>query len=258
MITWSVSFQRNYTVYVNKVPVADADLMATNGVVHAVDSIIRSLRESQPLHFLLVNLQIITLSFVLLPPADVSVSLQLPKWTENRPTDLWLPSDQLLPPGWVKKTPDHLHVTSLNTRTLNSHSIVLESDTFSLLTGRGQELQERWVCSVMKSSNFTETALSRSLVNYAVSLCFRRPLPEGDPESLQQDDESMRDLPQRPRNQRMRTTERLLTPKGQMSQTLNPLKSSKKFVPWDQEKFQSRPNVTPNQRFRSNTWKRFI
>nr|XP_019961445.1 PREDICTED: transforming growth factor-beta-induced protein ig-h3-like [Paralichthys olivaceus] len=34
---------RNYTVYVNKVPVADADLMATNGVVHAVDSIIRSL-----------------------------------------------------------------------------------------------------------------------------------------------------------------------------------------------------------------------
>ncbi|XP_029283684.1 transforming growth factor-beta-induced protein ig-h3-like [Cottoperca gobio] len=32
---------RNYTVYVNKVPVADADLMATNGVVHAVDSIIK-------------------------------------------------------------------------------------------------------------------------------------------------------------------------------------------------------------------------
>lgn len=38
-------FQRNYTVYVNKVPVADADLMATNGVVHAVRSIIRPLRE---------------------------------------------------------------------------------------------------------------------------------------------------------------------------------------------------------------------
>uniref|UniRef100_A0A8P4GC45 Transforming growth factor-beta-induced protein ig-h3 n=1 Tax=Dicentrarchus labrax TaxID=13489 RepID=A0A8P4GC45_DICLA len=37
---------RNYTVYVNKVPVADADLMATNGVVHAVNSIIRPLRES--------------------------------------------------------------------------------------------------------------------------------------------------------------------------------------------------------------------
>ncbi|XP_070692424.1 transforming growth factor-beta-induced protein ig-h3 [Pempheris klunzingeri] len=34
---------RNYTVYVNKVPVADADLMATNGVVHAVNSIIRPL-----------------------------------------------------------------------------------------------------------------------------------------------------------------------------------------------------------------------
>ncbi|XP_041799658.1 transforming growth factor-beta-induced protein ig-h3 [Chelmon rostratus] len=34
---------RNYTVYVNKVPVADADLMATNGVVHAVDSIIKPL-----------------------------------------------------------------------------------------------------------------------------------------------------------------------------------------------------------------------
>uniref|UniRef100_A0A8D3CQ64 Transforming growth factor-beta-induced protein ig-h3 n=1 Tax=Scophthalmus maximus TaxID=52904 RepID=A0A8D3CQ64_SCOMX len=38
---------RNYTVYVNKVPVADADLMATNGVVHAVGSIIRPLRESR-------------------------------------------------------------------------------------------------------------------------------------------------------------------------------------------------------------------
>ncbi|XP_070819315.1 transforming growth factor-beta-induced protein ig-h3 [Chaetodon trifascialis] len=34
---------RNYTVYVNKVPVADADLMATNGVVHAVSSIIKPL-----------------------------------------------------------------------------------------------------------------------------------------------------------------------------------------------------------------------
>ncbi|XP_026198166.1 transforming growth factor-beta-induced protein ig-h3 [Anabas testudineus] len=34
---------RNYTVYVNKVPVVDADLMATNGVVHAVNSIIRPL-----------------------------------------------------------------------------------------------------------------------------------------------------------------------------------------------------------------------
>lgn len=33
----------NYTVYVNRVPVADADLMATNGVVHAVNSIIRPL-----------------------------------------------------------------------------------------------------------------------------------------------------------------------------------------------------------------------
>ncbi|KAM7000464.1 transforming growth factor-beta-induced protein ig-h3 [Tautogolabrus adspersus] len=34
---------RNYTVYVNRVPVADADLMATNGVVHAVNSIIKPL-----------------------------------------------------------------------------------------------------------------------------------------------------------------------------------------------------------------------
>ncbi|XP_047210493.1 transforming growth factor-beta-induced protein ig-h3 [Girardinichthys multiradiatus] len=34
---------RNYTVYVNKVPVVDADLMATNGVVHAVNSIIKPL-----------------------------------------------------------------------------------------------------------------------------------------------------------------------------------------------------------------------
>ncbi|TDH07271.1 hypothetical protein EPR50_G00104200 [Perca flavescens] len=34
---------RNQTVYVNRVPVADADLMATNGVVHAVNSIIKPL-----------------------------------------------------------------------------------------------------------------------------------------------------------------------------------------------------------------------
>ncbi|KAM7389281.1 hypothetical protein PAMP_023267 [Pampus punctatissimus] len=34
---------RNYTVYVNKIPVVDADLMATNGVVHAVNSIIKPL-----------------------------------------------------------------------------------------------------------------------------------------------------------------------------------------------------------------------
>ncbi|XP_029021328.1 transforming growth factor-beta-induced protein ig-h3 isoform X2 [Betta splendens] len=34
---------RNYTIYVNKVPVADADLMATNGVAHAIDSIITPL-----------------------------------------------------------------------------------------------------------------------------------------------------------------------------------------------------------------------
>uniref|UniRef100_A0A3B5MIS7 Transforming growth factor-beta-induced protein ig-h3 n=1 Tax=Xiphophorus couchianus TaxID=32473 RepID=A0A3B5MIS7_9TELE len=34
---------RNFTVYVNKVPVVDADLMATNGVIHAVNAIIRPL-----------------------------------------------------------------------------------------------------------------------------------------------------------------------------------------------------------------------
>lgn len=39
-------FQRNYTVYVNKVPVVDADLMATNGVVHTIRSIIKPLCES--------------------------------------------------------------------------------------------------------------------------------------------------------------------------------------------------------------------
>ncbi|XP_071389845.1 transforming growth factor-beta-induced protein ig-h3 isoform X1 [Centroberyx affinis] len=32
---------RNYTVYVNKVPVVDADLMATNGIVHAVNAIVK-------------------------------------------------------------------------------------------------------------------------------------------------------------------------------------------------------------------------
>uniref|UniRef100_A0A665UKP6 Transforming growth factor-beta-induced protein ig-h3 n=1 Tax=Echeneis naucrates TaxID=173247 RepID=A0A665UKP6_ECHNA len=37
---------RNYTIYVNKVPVAEADLMATNGVVHGINSIIKPLCES--------------------------------------------------------------------------------------------------------------------------------------------------------------------------------------------------------------------
>lgn len=41
--------QRNFTVYVNKVPVVDADLMATNGVVHAVNAIIRPLGKPRPL-----------------------------------------------------------------------------------------------------------------------------------------------------------------------------------------------------------------
>uniref|UniRef100_A0A8C1GKJ5 Transforming growth factor-beta-induced protein ig-h3 n=1 Tax=Cyprinus carpio TaxID=7962 RepID=A0A8C1GKJ5_CYPCA len=38
-------FQRNTTVYVNRVPVVEADLMATNGVVHAVDVIVKPLRK---------------------------------------------------------------------------------------------------------------------------------------------------------------------------------------------------------------------
>uniref|UniRef100_A0A671U8B0 Transforming growth factor-beta-induced protein ig-h3 n=1 Tax=Sparus aurata TaxID=8175 RepID=A0A671U8B0_SPAAU len=42
-------FQRNSTVYVNKIPVADADLMATNGVVHAINNVIKPLRESNAL-----------------------------------------------------------------------------------------------------------------------------------------------------------------------------------------------------------------
>lgn len=34
---------RNYTVYVNRIPLADADLMATNGVVHAMNTIVKPL-----------------------------------------------------------------------------------------------------------------------------------------------------------------------------------------------------------------------
>lgn len=37
--------QRNSTIYVNRVPVVEADLMATNGVVHAVGVIIKPLRK---------------------------------------------------------------------------------------------------------------------------------------------------------------------------------------------------------------------
>lgn len=45
-LTPPVAPQRNYTVFVNRVPVAHGDLMATNGVVHGVDSIVKPLRES--------------------------------------------------------------------------------------------------------------------------------------------------------------------------------------------------------------------
>uniref|UniRef100_A0A8C5NAQ5 Transforming growth factor-beta-induced protein ig-h3 n=1 Tax=Gouania willdenowi TaxID=441366 RepID=A0A8C5NAQ5_GOUWI len=47
---------RNYTVYVNRVAVVEADMMATNGVVHAVNSIIRPLRKPRPLY---VHLKVI-------------------------------------------------------------------------------------------------------------------------------------------------------------------------------------------------------
>ncbi|KAG7277949.1 hypothetical protein CRUP_022119 [Coryphaenoides rupestris] len=36
---------RNYTVYVNRVPVVEADLMATNGVVHAINAFIKPLQD---------------------------------------------------------------------------------------------------------------------------------------------------------------------------------------------------------------------
>ncbi|XP_077466556.1 transforming growth factor-beta-induced protein ig-h3 isoform X1 [Stigmatopora argus] len=39
---------RNYTVFVNRVPVAHGDLMATNGVVHGVDQVLEASRESDP------------------------------------------------------------------------------------------------------------------------------------------------------------------------------------------------------------------
>lgn len=35
-------------MYVNRVPVVDADLMATNGVVHAINTIIKPLRKPLP------------------------------------------------------------------------------------------------------------------------------------------------------------------------------------------------------------------
>uniref|UniRef100_A0A672YWW9 Transforming growth factor-beta-induced protein ig-h3 n=1 Tax=Sphaeramia orbicularis TaxID=375764 RepID=A0A672YWW9_9TELE len=35
---------QNYTIYVNRKPVAEADLMATNGVVHAINTIVKPLR----------------------------------------------------------------------------------------------------------------------------------------------------------------------------------------------------------------------
>ncbi|KAI1898991.1 hypothetical protein AGOR_G00078080 [Albula goreensis] len=40
---WLELTMRNYTVYANKIPLADSDLMATNGVVHAVGSVIQPL-----------------------------------------------------------------------------------------------------------------------------------------------------------------------------------------------------------------------
>lgn len=44
-------FQRNSTVYVNRVPVVESDMMATNGVVHAVDIIVKPLRKPTVIFF---------------------------------------------------------------------------------------------------------------------------------------------------------------------------------------------------------------
>lgn len=77
-------FQRNYTVYVNKVPVTEADMMATNGVVHAVNTIIKPLRES--------HLVCVCVGF-LCHCHHVIVSPQLLKWTESRQTVLLLISE---------------------------------------------------------------------------------------------------------------------------------------------------------------------
>ncbi|MEQ2212485.1 hypothetical protein XENOCAPTIV_000325, partial [Xenoophorus captivus] len=78
--------QRNYTVYVNKVPVVDADLMATNGIVHAVNSIIKPLGQS--LHHTCLSVVLIQ-CLQLETPVFVSV-LQLQRRTGSRQMDLQL------------------------------------------------------------------------------------------------------------------------------------------------------------------------
>uniref|UniRef100_A0AAR2IGU3 Transforming growth factor-beta-induced protein ig-h3 n=1 Tax=Pygocentrus nattereri TaxID=42514 RepID=A0AAR2IGU3_PYGNA len=50
---------RNSTMYVNRVPVVDGDMMATNGVVHAVGSIIKPLRKLTPFLQLTSSLKIL-------------------------------------------------------------------------------------------------------------------------------------------------------------------------------------------------------
>uniref|UniRef100_A0A7N9AL61 Transforming growth factor, beta-induced n=1 Tax=Mastacembelus armatus TaxID=205130 RepID=A0A7N9AL61_9TELE len=104
---------RNYTVYVNKVPVAATDLMATNGVVHAKRTLSglwgfdvtalppcaalkcsqsQFISQSPFIHWSFSNtwLKLCSLFFV---------CVQLPRWTENRRTDLQLLSGRPRPQG---------------------------------------------------------------------------------------------------------------------------------------------------------------
>uniref|UniRef100_A0A8C9VZQ8 Transforming growth factor-beta-induced protein ig-h3 n=1 Tax=Scleropages formosus TaxID=113540 RepID=A0A8C9VZQ8_SCLFO len=71
---------RNSTVFVNKVPVAEADIMATNGVVHVVHSVV------QPLRKCLGTLDRLDVVPAPLSPLHAVCLLQLPRCSATGPT----------------------------------------------------------------------------------------------------------------------------------------------------------------------------
>lgn len=147
--------------------------MATNGVVHAVNSIIKPLRESRswcdfqfdgpgpgPSGFSGSEPHSTTLTTCMwrVIMSDLSdwvqfVSLQLRRWTGtgNRLMDLQLFSDRLHPLWWVMSNetgsaelrspdPDQTHIPTL---------MLIQYSSFCL-TGRRQEIQERSACLILK------------------------------------------------------------------------------------------------------------
>ncbi|KPP64811.1 transforming growth factor-beta-induced protein ig-h3-like [Scleropages formosus] len=129
---------RNSTVFVNKVPVAEADIMATNGVVHVVHSVVQPLRKClgtldrldvvpaplSPLHAVLGDRADVSAGqTVFRRAAAMRVSGEKPSDTSscvssNRMSYLYIPEA----PGWPWSSPQGVKNDHLSQKVLESSS----------------------------------------------------------------------------------------------------------------------------------------